>query len=89
MEVSKTKSSFYRRLYVAWLINSQSLATLKQGAMLINTGRGALVETPALIEALKNGQLGYLGLDVYEEEAQIFFEDRSDLPFKTTYWHAC
>ena len=64
------------------LINSQSLATLKQGAMLINTGRGALVETPALIEALKTGQLGYLGLDVYEEEAQIFFEDRSDLPLQ-------
>ena len=64
------------------LINSESLATLKQGAMLINTGRGALVETPALIEALKTGQLGYLGLDVYEEEAQIFFEDRSDLPLQ-------
>ena len=64
------------------LINSQSLATLKRGAMLINTGRGALVETPALIEALKTGQLGYLGLDVYEEEAQIFFEDRSDLPLQ-------
>ena len=46
------------------LINSQSLATLKHGAMLINTGRGALVNTPALIEALKSGQLGYVGLDV-------------------------
>lgn len=64
------------------LINSTSLATLKHGAMLINTGRGALVDTPALIEALKNGQLGYLGLDVYEEEAQLFFEDRSDLPLQ-------
>ncbi len=64
------------------LINSQSLATLKHGAMLINTGRGALVNTPALIEALKSGQLGYLGLDVYEEEAQLFFEDRSDLPLQ-------
>jgi len=50
--------------------------------MLINTGRGALVDTPALIEALKSGQLGYLGLDVYEEEAQLFFEDRSDLPLQ-------
>ena len=50
--------------------------------MLINTGRGALVDTPALIDALKNGQLGYLGLDVYEEEAQLFFEDRSDLPLQ-------
>ena len=64
------------------LINSQSLATLKHGAMLINTGRGALVNTAALIEALKSGQLGYLGLDVYEEEAQLFFEDRSDLPLQ-------
>ena len=64
------------------LINSASLTTLKRGAMLINTGRGALVDTPALIDALKNGQLGYLGLDVYEEEAQLFFEDRSDLPLQ-------
>ena len=64
------------------LINAASLATLKHGAMLINTGRGALVNTPALIEALKSGQLGYLGLDVYEEEAQLFFEDRSDLPLQ-------
>lgn len=64
------------------LINPRSLADLQPGAMLINTGRGALVDTPALIEALKSGQLGYLGLDVYEEEAQIFFEDRSDLPLQ-------
>ncbi|SEN39332.1 D-lactate dehydrogenase [Pseudomonas sp. ok272] len=64
------------------LINAQSLAHLQPGAMLINTGRGGLVDTPALIEALKDGQLGYLGLDVYEEEAQLFFEDRSDLPLQ-------
>ena len=64
------------------LINSHSLAGLQPGAMLINTGRGALVDTPALIEALKTGQLGYLGLDVYEEEAQLFFEDRSDQPLQ-------
>ena len=64
------------------LINQASLQCMKRGAMLINTGRGALVETPALIEALKSGQLGYLGLDVYEEEAQLFFEDRSDLPLQ-------
>ncbi|MEG1041223.1 MAG: 2-hydroxyacid dehydrogenase [Pseudomonas sp.] len=64
------------------LINAQSLAQLQPGAMLINTGRGALIDTPALIEALKDGQLGYLGLDVYEEEAQLFFEDRSDLPLQ-------
>jgi D-lactate dehydrogenase len=64
------------------LINAASLARMQRGAMLINTGRGALVDTPALIEALKSGQLGYLGLDVYEEEAQLFFEDRSDLPLQ-------
>jgi D-lactate dehydrogenase len=64
------------------LINQASLQCMKPGAMLINTGRGALVDTPALIEALKSGQLGYLGLDVYEEEAQLFFEDRSDLPLQ-------
>ncbi|MNP61433.1 D-lactate dehydrogenase [compost metagenome] len=55
---------------------------MQRGAMLINTGRGGLVDTPALIEALKSGQLGYLGLDVYEEEAQLFFKDRSDLPLQ-------
>ncbi|MCY1341595.1 D-lactate dehydrogenase [compost metagenome] len=64
------------------LINAASLQRMQPGAMLINTGRGALVDTPELVEALKNGQLGYLGLDVYEEEATLFFEDRSDLPLQ-------
>ena len=64
------------------LVNQASLARMKPGAMLINTGRGALVDTPALIDALKSGQLGYLGLDVYEEEADLFFEDRSDQPLQ-------
>ncbi|NBB11501.1 2-hydroxyacid dehydrogenase [Pseudomonas sp. SLFW] len=64
------------------VINEASLSQMQRGAMLINTGRGALVDTPALIGALKSGQLGYLGLDVYEEEAQLFFEDRSDLPLQ-------
>ncbi len=64
------------------LIDAQRLVTMKPGAMLINTGRGALVNAAALIEALKSGQLGYLGLDVYEEEADIFFEDRSDQPLQ-------
>lgn len=64
------------------VINAQSLHQMKPGAMLINTGRGALIDTPALIGALKSGQLGYLGLDVYEEEADLFFEDCSDLPLQ-------
>jgi D-lactate dehydrogenase len=59
------------------LIDAAALTGMKQGAMLINTGRGALVDTPAVVEALKSGRLGYLGLDVYEEEAALFFEDRS------------
>lgn len=64
------------------LIDANALTRLKPGAMLINTGRGALVDTPALIGALKSGRLGYLGLDVYEEEAQLFFNDCSDQPLQ-------
>jgi D-lactate dehydrogenase len=59
------------------LVDGRALARMKDGAMLVNTGRGALVDTPAAIEALKSGKLGALGLDVYEEEADLFFEDRS------------
>lgn len=64
------------------LINAERLQQMKRGVMLINTGRGALIDTPALIGALKSGQLGYLGLDVYEEEAELFFEDCSDQPLQ-------
>jgi D-lactate dehydrogenase len=59
------------------LIGAESLAAMKPGAMLINTSRGGLVDTKAVIEALKSRRLGYLGLDVYEEEADLFFEDLS------------
>ena len=59
------------------LINAKTLAQMKRGVMLINTSRGALIDTPSTIEALKSGQLGYLGLDVYEEEGDLFFEDLS------------
>jgi len=59
------------------LIDAGALARMKRGAMLINSGRGALIDTPAVIDALKSGQLGHLGLDVYEEEGPLFFEDRS------------
>lgn len=59
------------------LINAEALATMKTGVMLINTGRGALIDTSAVIAALKTGKVGYLGLDVYEEEEQLFFQDLS------------
>ncbi len=59
------------------LIDAGVLDSMKMGAMLINTSRGGLIDSPALIDALKSGQLGHLGLDVYEEEADLFFEDRS------------
>jgi D-lactate dehydrogenase len=59
------------------LINAQSLRQMKRGVMLINTSRGGLIDTRAVIDGLKSGQIGYLGLDVYEEEADLFFEDRS------------
>jgi D-lactate dehydrogenase len=60
------------------LINMDAIARMKHGVMLINTSRGALVDATAAIEGLKTGQIGYLGLDVYEEEADLFFEDLSD-----------
>lgn len=61
-----------------YLINSESLAKMKPGAMLINTSRGMLVDSKAAIEALKSGQLSALGLDVYDNEQHLFFEDLSN-----------
>jgi len=60
------------------LINEESIQQMKPGAMLINTSRGALIDTSALILALKSQHVGSLGLDVYEEEADLFFEDLSN-----------
>ncbi len=59
------------------LIGHDALARMKRGVMLINTSRGGLVDTEAVIEALKDGTVGHLGLDVYEEEDALFFEDLS------------
>ena len=59
------------------LINDRAVQSMKRGVMLINTSRGGLVDASAAIRALKSGQLGYLGLDVYEEEAGMFFADLS------------
>ncbi|MGZ3708814.1 MAG: NAD(P)-dependent oxidoreductase, partial [Bdellovibrionota bacterium] len=60
------------------LIDEAALAQMKSGVMLINTGRGALIDAKALISALKTGKIGAAGLDVYEEEENVFFQDLSD-----------
>jgi D-lactate dehydrogenase len=59
------------------LINDEKIALMKKGVMLINTSRGAIVDTNAIISALKSAQIGHLGIDVYEEEGDLFFEDLS------------
>jgi D-lactate dehydrogenase len=60
------------------LIDDASVALMKPGATLINTSRGAVIDTQAVIRGLKSGRIGALGLDVYEEEGDLFFEDLSD-----------
>jgi len=60
------------------LINHDSIAKMKEGVMIINTGRGKLIDTHALIKGLKSKKIGSAGLDVYEEEAEYFYEDKSD-----------
>ncbi|SCY97131.1 2-hydroxyacid dehydrogenase [Microvirga guangxiensis] len=59
------------------LIDAQALGRVKRGVMLINTSRGAVIDTRAVLRGLKDGTIGHLGLDVYEEEADLFFEDLS------------
>ncbi|HEX9258008.1 MAG TPA: 2-hydroxyacid dehydrogenase, partial [Acidimicrobiales bacterium] len=60
------------------LVNHASIEAMRPGVMIVNTGRGALVDTQAVIAGLKSGHVGSFALDVYEEEAKLFFEDRSD-----------
>lgn len=60
------------------LIDAEAIARMREGVMLINTSRGAIIDTPAVIEALKREKIGHLGLDVYEEEEGLFFEDLSE-----------
>ena len=60
------------------LIDGNAFEKMKDGAMLINTGRGALIDTSAVVEALKSEKLGYLGIDVYEQESGLFFNDLSE-----------
>ena len=59
------------------LVNARTIGLMKPGVMLVNTGRGALIDTVAVIDGLKSSRIGSLALDVYEEEAMLFFEDRS------------
>ena len=61
-----------------FIINAESIGKMKQGVMIINTGRGKLIRTEDLIEGLRTGRIGSAGLDVYEEEQNFFYEDRSD-----------
>ena len=60
------------------MINRNSMAKMKDGVMIVNTGRGLLIDSVDLVEALKDKKIGAAALDVYEEEANYFFEDKSD-----------
>jgi D-lactate dehydrogenase len=60
------------------LIDDAAIATMKPGVMIVNTSRGEIVNTRAVIEGLKSGRVGHLGLDVYEEEGDLFFRDLSN-----------
>lgn len=61
-----------------YLINAEAISLMKPGVMVINTSRGLLIDTQAVIDGLKSGHIGSLGIDVYEEEADLFFEDLSE-----------
>ncbi|PWT70708.1 MAG: hydroxyacid dehydrogenase [Bacteroidetes bacterium] len=61
-----------------YMVNQNTIDQMKPGVMLINTSRGALINTKDVIDGLKAGRIGYLGLDVYEEEDKLFFKDRSE-----------
>ena len=59
------------------IINEKSINEMKDGIMLINTGRGGLIDSKAIVQALKQRKIGYLGMDVYEEEENLFFQDHT------------
>lgn len=62
------------------IINTESIELMKKGVFIINTSRGALIDSDALIDGLMSKKIGYAALDVYEEEGDVFFEDMSDVP---------
>lgn len=64
--------------HTRYMINEESIGRMKKGVMLINTSRGGLIDTKAVIQALKTQQIGYLGIDVYEQEENLFFENLSE-----------
>ncbi|HBH25548.1 MAG TPA: hydroxyacid dehydrogenase [Cytophagales bacterium] len=64
--------------YTRHIINADSISLMKSGVMIINTSRGALINTADVIEGLKLRKVGYLGIDVYEQEENVFFEDLSE-----------
>lgn len=64
------------------IINAATLSVMKKGVFIINTSRGALIDSEALVEALKTGKVGGAGLDVYEEETEFFYEDKSEKVMK-------
>ncbi|MFL9830691.1 2-hydroxyacid dehydrogenase [Flavobacterium sp. ST-87] len=61
-----------------YIIDEKSLSLMKNNVMIINTSRGALIQTSDVIQALKQGKVGYLGIDVYEQEEKLFFKDHSE-----------
>lgn len=68
------------------MIDAQALTHMKRGVMIINTSRGGIIDTGAVINGLKSGQIGFLGLDVYEEEGDLFFEDLSEKIIQDDYF---
>jgi len=64
------------------MINAKTISLMKTGVFIVNTSRGKLIDTKALIDALKTGHVGGVALDVYEEEEGIFFEDHSEYGLK-------
>lgn len=64
--------------YTRHMVNERSIALMRDGVMIINTSRGALINTSNVIDGLMNKKIGYLGIDVYEQEENLFFEDLSE-----------
>lgn len=64
--------------HTKYIINAEAIHSMKQNVMLINTSRGALIDTKAVVKGLKSGKIGSLGIDVYEQEEKLFFRDLSE-----------